>query len=87
MDINHVLLVLKGKLNQNFIDTHKMGFEKVEWCMKEVVKENPGLNRDEVPIAWMGHMNNLKEVSSLGTDTSRYRLPIIIWWKYYKDYM
>ena len=35
MDINHVLLVLKGKLNQNFIDTHKMGYEKVERCMKE----------------------------------------------------
>lgn len=35
MDINHVLLVLKGKLNQNFIDTHKMGYEKVERRMKE----------------------------------------------------
>lgn len=56
----YVLLLMKANLNQDLIDTEKMAHEKVNQCMKELVKKNPGPKKEENPMAWAGHMNNLK---------------------------
>ena len=56
----YLLLLMKGNLNQDLIDTEKIAYEKVNQCMEELVKKNPGPKKEEDPMAWAGHMNNLK---------------------------
>lgn len=56
----YLLLLMKGNLNQDLIDTEMMAHDRVNQCMKELVKRNPGPTKEEDPMAWAGHMNNLK---------------------------
>ncbi len=56
----YLLLLMKGNLNQDLIDTEKMSHEKVNQCIKELVKKNAGPEKGKNPMAWVGHMNNLK---------------------------
>lgn len=58
--VKYLLLVMKGNLNQDLIETETMARERVNQCMKELVKKNPGPKKEEDPMAWTGHMNNLK---------------------------
>ncbi|MFQ6949110.1 MAG: TnpV protein [Blautia hansenii] len=58
--VKYLLLLMKGNLNQDLIETETMAHEKVNQCMKELVKKNPGPKKEENLMGWVGHMNNLK---------------------------
>lgn len=56
----HLLLLMKGNLNQDLIETETMVHPKVNQCIKELVKKNAGPKKEENPMAWAGHMNSLR---------------------------
>lgn len=56
----YVLLLMKGKLNQDLIETERLANERVETYMKELMEKQEAPDKNAYPLEWTGYMNNLK---------------------------
>ncbi|MDD4833384.1 MAG: TnpV protein [Lutispora sp.] len=53
-------LMLSGQLNSHLTEIDQTAKERIETMVAKLLTENPAPDKATDPIAWTGHMNNLK---------------------------
>ncbi|MCU6711500.1 TnpV protein [Paenibacillus sp. J5C_2022] len=53
-------LMLTEQLNHYLTDIDRTAREQIEQTMQELLRLNPAPDKASDPLAWTGHMNNLK---------------------------
>jgi hypothetical protein len=58
--VRYTILELKGQLDSHLAETDETAALRVEGFIEEMLKTNPAPDRTTDPMAWVGHMENLK---------------------------